>query len=138
MHPSLRGHIALAQAVLAALKVRGAFGWPEEEPAPVIDPAECASHFSIGPTDWVNMCDNEQAVLGTGAMLSYDPVPRREAGDALKAAADQIEAGAAPEATGLPNVGIPAPVPAISPAEIGISSKAGPGFSPLPWMAAPP
>ena len=49
MHPSLRGQIALAQAVLQALQARGAFGWPKDGPTPVIDPAECVAHFGLGP-----------------------------------------------------------------------------------------
>ena len=48
MHPSLRGYIALAQAVLQELQAAQAFGWPRSAPAPIIDPARCAAHFRLG------------------------------------------------------------------------------------------
>src|SRR5262249_25525147 len=51
MHPSLRGHIALAQAILEALHARRAFGWPTDAPAPRVDPAECAAHFHPPPEE---------------------------------------------------------------------------------------
>ena len=45
-HPSLAGHLNLAQAVLDQLHKRRALGLGgEEAPAPIIDPAECATHF---------------------------------------------------------------------------------------------
>ena len=50
MHPSLRGFIALSQAVLQALAARHAFGWPQDVPAPVIDPAACHA-LRIRPGD---------------------------------------------------------------------------------------
>ena len=56
MHPSLRGQIALAQAVAQALHARRAFGWPKESPIPVIDPGECAAHFGLGPAAWRVIC----------------------------------------------------------------------------------
>ena len=56
MHPSLRGYIALAQAVLQALKTRGALGWPGDVPAPVIDPARCAAHFGLDEKTWQHLC----------------------------------------------------------------------------------
>ena len=40
MHPSLRGHIALATAILDALRERGTFGWPRGVPTPTIDPRD--------------------------------------------------------------------------------------------------
>jgi hypothetical protein len=43
MHPGLRGHIALAQAVLRALKAKGALGWPTDVPVAPIGPAACDS-----------------------------------------------------------------------------------------------
>ena len=35
MHPSFEGQVALAEAVLAGLRERQAFGWPASRPAPV-------------------------------------------------------------------------------------------------------
>jgi hypothetical protein len=56
MHPSLRGYIARAQAVLQALKARGAFDWPQDVPAPVIDPALCVAHFGLGKATRQHFC----------------------------------------------------------------------------------
>src|SRR5262249_9179396 len=36
VHPTLTGHVALAEAVLSRLKARAAFGWPASAPAPVL------------------------------------------------------------------------------------------------------
>ena len=47
MHPSLRGHIALASGILDALYKRRAFGWSHDQSAPLIDPARCAAHFGL-------------------------------------------------------------------------------------------
>ena len=48
MHPSLRGQIALAQAVINAIRTRRAFGWPIDSPNRVIDPSRCAAQFGLG------------------------------------------------------------------------------------------
>jgi len=113
MHPSLRGQIALAQAVLQALHARRAFGWPQDSPTPVIDPAECATHFGLGPAAWRVVCLWGLKFNNLAAPLRYDPSRRLQARDAYAAAADRIAAGAAPESAGLPNIGIPAPVPVL-------------------------
>ena len=48
MHPSLRGQIALAQAVLQALRRPASFRLADRKRrVPVIDPAECAAHFGL-------------------------------------------------------------------------------------------
>ncbi len=48
MHPSLRGQIALAQAVMNALRARRAFGWPVDSPARVIDPSRLRGEIRAG------------------------------------------------------------------------------------------
>jgi hypothetical protein len=111
MHPSLRGQIALAQAVLQALRARRAFGWPPDSPVPDVDPAECAAHFGLQPGGWRDVCLRVLQFNYLAAPLRYDPGRRLQARDAYAAAADRIAAGADPEALGLPNIGIPAPVP---------------------------
>ena len=45
MHPSLRGHIALATAILEVLHSRRWFGWPTDLPAPAIEPARLRCPF---------------------------------------------------------------------------------------------
>jgi hypothetical protein len=111
MHPSLRGQLALAQAILQALQGRRAFGWPDATSAPVIDPARCAAHFGIGPDEWRSVCLWEQWFHNVMAPLRYDPSQRHQKGETCAVAADRIAAGAAPEVVGLANVGIPPPVP---------------------------
>ena len=111
MHPSLRGQIALAQAVLQALHARRAFGWPQDAAIPVIDPAECASHFRLDPAAWRVVCLWGVKFNNLAAPLRYDPSRRLQARLAHATAADRIAAGDGPESVGLPNIGIPAPVP---------------------------
>jgi hypothetical protein len=110
-HPSLRGQIALAQAVLHALQKRRAFGWPHDSPAPVIDPASCVKHFGLTPEVWRRVClwGIMFYDLTTGAR--YDSSHRLQMKLALATAAVRIKAGEAPESVGLPNVGVPEPVP---------------------------
>src|SRR5262249_52915030 len=108
MHPSLLGQAALAQSVLQALHARRAFGWPEGEPAPVVDAAECAAQFGLGPAAWRVVCLWGLEFNGLAAPLRYDPSRRIAARDAFARAADRIAAGDSPESLGLPNIGIPA------------------------------
>jgi hypothetical protein len=114
MHPSLRGQVALAQAVLQALHVRRAFGWAKETPIPVIDTAECAANFGLGAAAWRVVCLWGIKFNGMAAPLTYDPSRRLQARVAYAEAADRIAAGDAPESVGFRNIGIPASVPASS------------------------
>jgi hypothetical protein len=113
MHPSLRGQIALAQAVLHAIQARRACGW-RDSPPPVIDPTACAVHFGLDGSTW------EHAARWTGGFYSlvgrlrYDSSERSRRIDEAGLAADQIQAGSPPEAVGLVNVGIPVAVPLVS------------------------
>lgn len=111
MHPSLRGHIALAQAILRALHARRALGWPEDAPAPRVDPAGCAAHFHLGPKDWQPLAERGAMFYFATAPLRYDPTERMAKKAAFQAAARRIAAGEPPESVGLPNLGIPAPIP---------------------------
>ncbi len=113
MHPSLRGQIALAQAILQALQVRRACGWPRDLPAPVIDPARCARHFGLTPDVWKRICLWGIMFYDLTTWARYDPTNRLEKKVAFATAANRIEAGEAPESVGLPNVGVPAPIPIV-------------------------
>jgi hypothetical protein len=117
MHPSLRGQIALAQAVLLALQGRRALGWPIDSPPRVIDPTACAAHFGLGQETWEHAARWGCGFYSLVARLRYEHRDRSRRIDACGLAADQIEAGAAPETVGLPNVGIPTPVPLVSSGE---------------------
>jgi hypothetical protein len=114
MHPSLRGQIALAQAVLGELRTRRAFGWPQGSTVPVIDPVECVAHFGIGPKEWKYIASWWAGFNALVARLRYDDSERRQRIMAAEAAAERIEEGTAPEDVGLPNVGIPRAVPIVS------------------------
>jgi lysophospholipase L1-like esterase len=113
MHPSLRGQIALAQAVLQGLKARGAFGLPHTGPVPLIDSEECVSHFGIDAGAWraVSLWGINFNTLT--APLIYDPARRLQARITAAVAAERIAAGEAPESLGLPNIGTPARIPAV-------------------------
>jgi hypothetical protein len=107
MHPSLRGHIALAQGILKALHARRAFGWPAGSTMPVIDPAGCAAHFGLNAEAWKIVCERGVMFYVGMANLRYDPTERRAKQAAFGKASQKITAGAAPESVGLPNIGVP-------------------------------
>ena len=113
MHPSLRGQIALAQAVLGALHSRQAFGWPKDSAVPVVDPAECVAHFGIDKNAWHRLAMWWKGFNELMTPMRYDTNLRSRKREAGIAAAARIDAGVAPEAVGLPNLGIPARIPLI-------------------------
>jgi hypothetical protein len=110
MHPSLRGHIALAQAILEALCARRAFGWNEEASAPRIDPARCAAHFGLGPKEWKVLSERGYMFYYATTPMRFDRAQRLAKRNAFEIAARRIAAGDSPEAIGMPNIGIPAPL----------------------------
>jgi len=105
VHPTLVGHVAIAQAVVAGLKHRGAFGWPESTPAPELDPRHCADDFGIDSAAWASVCDRTADFYSELAFLSVDPAERMEWRDRHAAAASQIRAGIRPDCTNIPGVG---------------------------------
>jgi len=113
MHPSLRGQLALAQAILQALHWRGAFGWPRNSPVPAIDPAECAAHFRLDSAAWRVICLWSIKFNTLAAPLRYDPSQRLQQRQLYAEAADRISAGEAPESLGVENLGTPAPIPVV-------------------------
>jgi hypothetical protein len=123
MHPSLRGQIALAQAVLGALHSRRALGWPKGSAVPVVDPAECVAHFGIDKSAWHRLALWSKGFNELMSPMRYDASLRSRKREAGIAAAAKIDAAVAPEAAGLPNVGIPAGIPLIV-------TKPGPSPSP--------
>jgi hypothetical protein len=114
MHPSLRGQIALAQAVVNAIGARRRFGWPAGAPPRVIDPSACAAHFGLGRETWEHAARWGRGFYGLVGRLRYEHSERSRRIDECGLAAVRIEAGAAVEAVGLPNVGIPEAVPLVS------------------------
>ncbi len=104
-HPSFRGHLALASAVVQALHDRGSFGWPAEF-APDLDPAECAAHFSIDDGGWVGACAWAVAAHRAAAKERHDPTERLLWADRFEKAARALGSGARPEETRVPGLGV--------------------------------
>jgi len=138
MHPSLRGQIALAQAVLHALHDRRAFGWPEDSPAPVIDPARCAARFGIDRSAWKDIALWQRRFYSLVGRLRYDTSERSRKIDEAAAAADQIAAGVAPDRVGLANVGVPTPVPLVPLVSIKSDPATDPVEPALPFLTEAP
>ncbi len=113
MHPSLRGQIAIAQAILRELRARHAYGWPESVPAPIIDPAQCAARFRLTREAWKKICLWGVHFGAYAPWLRYDPAPRLDRKRIYAEAYDRLDAGEPIEAIGLPNLGVPEPVPAV-------------------------
>ena len=113
IHPSFRGQIALRRASCMSCTHSAAFDWPRDSPPPLIDPAQCAAHFGLGPAEWRMVCLRGILFYDLTYSIRYDPSHRLGMKRRYAAAADQIEAGAAPESVGLPNVGIPPAIPVI-------------------------
>lgn len=111
MHPSFRGQVALAQAALRGLWERRAFGWAADAPEPTIDPAEAARHFGVDSGAWSYVCWWGVMFYDLTGPATHDPSLRRVKRQAFVDAANQIEAGAAPESVGLPNIGHLEPIP---------------------------
>jgi hypothetical protein len=105
-HPSLLGHIDLAEAVLRELRDRRAFGWSDGA-APSIDPAECAAHFGMDDRSWAKVCLKAAVFYAITAHCRYDPTERLSKAARYQRAADQIEAGTPPGDLGIPGIGLP-------------------------------
>lgn len=105
-HPNFRSYVALAQEALDRLQTRHAFGWPEGQAAPVIDPTECATHFGMDSDAWAIACEHSAAVYRATANLRHDPTPNLRKADLLEQAARRIRQGEAPEDVGVPGLGV--------------------------------
>ena len=106
VHPNLKGHVALAEAVLAGLKDRAAFGWPASTPAPVLEPAASPRNSTSMRPPGRPFADGLAAHYGQLAFLTVDSRRTDSSGAiATVQAAQQIEAGGAPENTGIPGSG---------------------------------
>lgn len=106
MHPSVRGHIALGQAVLQALYERRAFGWSDHSPPPRLDYAECESHFGLDSNAWKILCDRGAMFYYGTASSRYDPSERLAKLEAFRQGSRRISEGAPPRSIGLPNIGL--------------------------------
>jgi hypothetical protein len=106
-HPSLRGQIALAQAILDQLHARKAIGWPEGTASPRIDPAECIGHFAIDTEVWQTVCARSSTFYRDFAPMRYEPAERRGKQAQYERAGQEIAEGADPAQTGIPSLIVP-------------------------------
>ena len=110
MHPSLLGQVTLAQGILDAIRERRALGWTNGAPAPRIDVAACAAQFGLGAREW-RLVAERGYMFGSGtALLRHDRSEREAKVTAFGKAIRRLADGAAPEALGLPNLGVPSGV----------------------------
>jgi hypothetical protein len=104
VHPVLRSYAALSQAILRELRAREALGW-RSGPAPAVDPAECASHFGLDAAVWTTVCERSSEFYRYSAITRYDPFSRLARARRYAEAGQEIAAGTAPEAAGIPGLG---------------------------------
>jgi hypothetical protein len=107
MHPSLAGQVALAQGVLDSIAARAALGWPNGARAPRIDIAACAAHFGLKASDWKLIAKRGFMFQWGTVTLRHDRTQREATMRVFADAAKRLAVGEAPEAIGLPNLGLP-------------------------------
>jgi hypothetical protein len=106
MHPTVRGHVLLAQAVLEGLRQRRAFGWPEGRPAVNVNQAACATHFQLDSEIWKVACDWGATFYERTAHIRYDPSERLAWITRYRQAKSAIVQGSDPARLGLPGIGV--------------------------------
>ncbi len=104
-HPTLLGQVAIARAILAALRDRRSFGWDRGD-LPPVDPAACADHFRIDREAWQAVCARSSTFYRDFAIGRYDPTERLAKMHRFGEAGAKIGAGIPPEETGVPGLGI--------------------------------
>jgi hypothetical protein len=104
-HPSLAGHVSLAQAILQALHARDALGW-RSGPVPHINVAETAHHFGIDTEQWVVVCARAATFYRDFTWTRYDRTERLAKQRVYEEAGRKIARGIPPEAVGVPGLGV--------------------------------
>ena len=100
VHPTLRSHAALAEAVLSGLKARAAFGWPASTPPTCSGPTELPRNSTLMRPPGLPYASVRPCIM-TGSQPSCSTRAERIAWrDRYVRAAHEIEAGASPESTG--------------------------------------
>ena len=102
-HPTLRGYLALAGAVLRELARREVFGPVTAFELP-IEPAVCARHFGMNAEKWVNVCDRISEHYRRVAGYRYDPAERLEKSRRYAEAAQRMWHGKPIGDLGLPGL----------------------------------
>jgi len=104
-HPTLRGYVNLAGAVLRELETRKVF-----DPSPFLDlpldPAACARHFGMDLDRWATMCERTSEHYRRVAGYRYDPTERLDKSRRYAQAARRIRSGTAIQDLGLPGISL--------------------------------
>jgi hypothetical protein len=109
-HPVLAGHVALADAVLAAPALRERIGL-EKTPIERVNVREVAEHFGVvGRDAWFRVAMRAGLFYEKTADIRFDPSERRAKAARLLAAARAVAAGTAPESLGIHGLGVPSNV----------------------------
>jgi hypothetical protein len=107
-HPTLIGHVAIAQDLLDQLFRRGMVRGVGGPGAPTIDAAECAAHFGIDASRWTEVCRRAACFYERAAYAHHDPTECLAKARRYAQAAEAIRSGTPPDETHVPGVGIPA------------------------------
>jgi hypothetical protein len=99
-HPTLRGYVALAGAVLRELKSRNVFGRARYSDEP-LDPAACVRDFGMNGERWATMCDRTSEHYRRVAGYRYDPSERLSKSRRYADAARRLRSGIAGEDLGI-------------------------------------
>ena len=103
-HPTLRGYVQLADAVLRELDRRNIFGRRLSETSP-LDPAACAAHFRMDAEKWAIVCERTAEHYRRVAGYRYDPTARLAKSRRYADAAQLLKGGMAIDDLGLLGVG---------------------------------
>ena len=103
-HPTLRGYVALASAVLRELPIGKIFG-PSSSIALPLDPTVCANHFGMDNSKWATVCERTSVHYQRVAGYRYDPAERLGKSLRYAEAAKRIRSGTAPDALAFPGIG---------------------------------
>jgi hypothetical protein len=103
-HPTLRGYVALAGAVLRELPLRQVFGQSRSIELP-LDPAACAAHFGMDNSQWATVCERTSVHYQRVAEYRYDPAERLGKSLRYAEAAQRLRSGTSPDAIGIAGIG---------------------------------
>ncbi len=106
VHPTLSGHVLLANAVLVALRGRGLWDWPESTPVPAIDAAWAARTFHLDAAAWSTVCRRSAAQYEMIGFFTPDPSERMSKRDRYLEGIRRIQDGELPSRVGIPGVGV--------------------------------
>jgi hypothetical protein len=103
-HPTLRGMVALAGAVLREFPFRQVFKQSPTIALP-LDPAACAAHFGMDNSKWATVCERTSVHYERVAGYRYDPADRLDKSRRYAGAAERIRGGTSPDALGVAGIG---------------------------------